>query len=353
VLSAGPLYLNPQTVTGLKNITSRRYGVLGLVTAAGTVILVCAAAEVVLRAIDFRYELRVHVIESTAPEAEEVRKGYTVDPYLTWVDNAYYTRMSEAKTRKIDIAFLGDSCTQFGTYDRALADLIRAKTGTALSEVRLGVAGWTTHQGLRQMERDIAALNPCLVTIYFGWNDHWLSIGLSDREVERVNRSLLGHIQSLRLGQLLLKSYVALIREQDLPVVRVGKDEFRENLVSMVRAAKSAGALPVLITAPTSHREGREPGYLAGRWISRLSDLVPLHQRYVSIVREVAIDEGVLLCDLAADLEGLESQDTRDACFYRDGIHLTGEGNAWVARRLFECLQGSTAASVCFANAEH
>jgi len=333
-------------------MTSRRHVVFALATVAGTAILTLAAAEIVLRAVDFRYELRVHVIESTAPEAEDVHKGYTVDPQLIWVDNGYYKRLDDARSRRIDIAFLGDSCTQFGRYDRLLAALIEDKTGGAVSTVKLGVAGWTTHQGLRQMQRDIVALRPCVVTICFGWNDHWLSIGLSDREIERVNRSVLGRIQSLRLGQWLLKGYVALVREKDRPRVRVSEAEFHENLVAMVQTAKRAGVVPVLITAPSSHERGREPAYLAGRWVARLSDLVLLHQRYVSIVRQVAGEQGVALCDLAADLDSLETQDARGACFYQDGIHYTPEGNAWVARHLFECFQNGPPADVCFVDAE-
>lgn len=331
---------------------SRRYAVLGLATAAGTVILTLGAAEVVLRAVDFRYELRVHVIESTAPEAAEVHRGYSVDPYLIWVDNRYYSRLREARSRRIDIAFLGDSCTQFGSYDGLLTTLIAENIGADVSAVKLGVAGWTTHQGLRQMQRDIAALRPCIVTICFGWNDHWLSIGLSDREIERVNRSILGRVQYLRLGQLLLKAYVSLARDKANPIVRVSEAEFRENLVAMVQTAKSAGAVPVLITAPSSHREGREPAYLAGRWVARLADLVPLHRRYAAIVRQVAREQGVMLCDLAAGIDSLESQEARGACFRGDGIHYSGEGNAWVAQRLHDCLRNDPPADVCFVDAE-
>ena len=327
---------------------SRREVLYAAATVAGTTLLALAAAEAGLRAAGFRYELRAKVVEYTAPEAEEVHKGYSVDPWLIWVDNGYYTRLREAKSRRVDIAFLGDSCTQFGSYDRILDALFESENGVAVSSVKLGVAGWTTHQGLRQMERDIAALRPCVVTICFGWNDHWLSIGLSDRDVERINRSPLGRIQSLRSGQLLLKAYVAMTRVKDRPVLRVSEKEFRDNLVGMARIAREAGVIPVFVTAPTSHRPGHLPAYLAGRWIARLADLVPLHRQYAEIVREVAAEEDVLLCDLAADIDLIEAADERDRCFYRDGIHYTGEGNAWTARRLLDCLSKDPHSEVCF-----
>ncbi|MBP2680682.1 MAG: acyl-CoA thioesterase, partial [Candidatus Krumholzibacteriota bacterium] len=354
MVTAGPLLfrLAPPPVKGLTLMASRRYAVIGIATTVGTVILTFSAVEVALRAAGFRYELRVHVIESTAPEAEDVRKGFSVDRQLIWVDNGYYARLSEARSRRIDIVYLGDSCTQFGAYDRIFAGLVEKETGSAVSSVKLGVAGWTTHQGLRQMERDVVSLRPCVVTICYGWNDHWLSIGLSDREIERINRSALGRIQSLRIGQLLLESYVALVRDKDHPVIRVSEEEFRENLIAMIDAAQGVGAVPVLMTAPSSHRPGHEPAYLAGRWVARLSDLVPLHRRYVAIVRRVAAEKGVLLCDLAARFDSIASPDARDACFFRDGIHYTGEGNARTARWLFECFRNDPSADVCFVDAE-
>jgi len=343
VISAGPqlFRLKPPPIPGLMPMKSRRHTLLGALTVVGTVLLTLAAGELLLRVVDFRYELRVHIIESTAPEAEEVHRGYSIDPHLVWVDNGYYDRLNDAKTKRIDIAFMGDSCTQFGSYDRLLAALIEANTGGALSIVKLGVAGWTTHQGMRQMERDVAALRPKIVTICFGWNDHWLSIGLSDMEVERINRSVLGRMQWLRLGQLVTKAYVALAREKDRPVARVDEREFHDHLVDMVKEAKRIGAVPVLITAPSSHVEGHEPAFLAGRWVADLSDLVPTHRRYADIVRQVAVQQGVVLCDLAAAFESLEGGGGRGACFYADGIHYTEEGNVCAARFLFDCFENN------------
>ena len=303
------------------------------------IVVALVGAELVLRAAGFRYELRVHVIESTAPEAEQVRRGFSIDPYLIWVDNGYYDRLDRARTGTIDIAFLGDSCTQFGTYDDILLRLIEDGGGRKVTSVNLGVAGYTSHQGLKQAERDIAALKPKVATFYYGWNDHWLSIGLSDREIERVNTSVLGRIQSLRIGQLITKAYVALTREKELPVVRVSAAEFHDNLVAMVSAARKVGTIPVLITAPSSHEKGREPTYLEGRWIADLSDLVPVHQEYVGIVRRVAEEKDVILCDLADEFGQLDKEYSKGQCFYKDGIHLTDEGNRRAAAFLFDCLQ--------------
>ena len=117
---------------------------------------------------------------------------------------------------------------------------------------------------------------------------------------------------------------------------------FRRNLAEMVRLARGAGVVPVLVTAPSDHRAGAEPAQLSPRWIEDLSRLVPLHRRYVEIVREVATREGAVLCDLAARFESLPG-DARDRSFAVDGIHLTLAGDRRAAAWLRDCFEASGA----------
>ncbi len=70
-----------------------------------------------------------------------------------------------------------------------------------------------------------------------------------------------------------------------------------------------------------------------------LSRLVPLHQRYVSIVREVAREEEAVLCDLARRFEALPHRDVAEKYFGLDGIHPTEEGNRLIAQYLYECFE--------------
>ena len=78
---------------------------------------------------------------------------------------------------------------------------------------------------------------------------------------------------------------------------------------------------------------------LLGRWIAHLEDLVPLHRRYVEIVREVARQKWVVLCDAAAEFEALPQDLVRDELFMADGIHFTDEGNKALAAAILECLR--------------
>jgi hypothetical protein len=106
----------------------------------------------------------------------------------------------------------------------------------------------------------------------------------------------------------------------------------------MAALARGAGSVPVLVTAPTSHRPGAEPAQLSPRWIEDLSRLVPLHRRYVEIVREVAASEGAVLCDLAARFDALDAAE-RARDFAADGIHLSLAGDQRAAAWLQDCFE--------------
>ncbi len=314
---------------------------LSLLLGATSLVAALAVAELALRLAGFRYELRATVIESTAPNAADVLADYRVDPERLWVPVGYEDAVARALAVRPAVALMGDSCTQFGRYPALFAGLAaeRLGGGRPLPYVNLGVAGWTTHQGLAQLELDVRRIRPRLVTLYYGWNDHWLSIGLPDREVARLARSPLFRHQGLRLVQLANRAQVALRAAGDPPPLRVPLPDFRDNLRRLVRRARSLGATPVLLTAPTAHERGQEPSYLAKRWVADLDQLVPLHQSYVAAVREVAAAERAGLCDLAAVFAREPAWKRRTVYFQRDGIHLLEAGDRKIAETLYGCFE--------------
>jgi lysophospholipase L1-like esterase len=78
---------------------------------------------------------------------------------------------------------------------------------------------------------------------------------------------------------------------------------------------------------------------LTNRWLRKLDDLIPIHRKYVSIVREVAKAEDVALCDLAGKFEKLPRDYVFNKCFMSDGIHLVDHGNVIIADMLFKCFE--------------
>jgi len=294
--------------------------------------------ELALRVAGFSYHLRPEQIQFGWPRTLSSLGGeYRFDPELLWVHSDYGQRLKRAG--RPAFAFLGDSCTDYSRYpDLLLQQLGTRRPGVNWTGVNLGTAGWTTFQGLRQLDRDALPLHPKVVTIYYGWNDHWIGFGLPDEDVARLVRRTGSRWQEMRLVELGQKAWVAAHRSDDNR--RVPLPEFRRNLHEMVRLARSNRVEPVLITAPTSHEKGREPEYLKGVWIHRLEDLVPLHQRYVETVRDVAREDRATLCDLAAEFAALGRQH-RAVLFLKDGIHLNHQGARRAATMLADCLESS------------
>lgn len=319
-----------------------KQGMANLGLSLGTVVFFLGVVEIGLRLSGFSYVLYPEEIEFGAPDPVVLKTGFLEDDDVFWVTKDYPEKLERLRRERPSVIFMGDSCTHFGTYDRELDRLVTQRSmaqgsGSALRYGNLGVPGWTSYQGLRQMERDVVGLAPEVVTIYYGWNDHWIGFGLEDKNIRRIKRIFSSGWSGLRLVQLATRALVAAgTRETEWPN-RVSLEDYRSNLREMTTLASAAGIRPLLLTAPTSIREGAEPDYLAGRWLEELSDLVPLHRSYVEVVRQVASEEGAPLCDLDRRFAELPRPEI-EASFMADGIHLTEEGSRRVAEFLYECL---------------
>ena len=153
-------------------------------------------------------------------QGENTSGMFEFDPLLTWkirpnlrsawwdftpvTTNSRGIRMKREITAKkpgsLRIVTLGDSVT-FGyrvpvafdrnhphiveggqPYPALLEEIIRAKfAGRVVEVIPLACPGYTSRQGLEWLRRDIAELQPDIVTACFGWNDI-RSAGLPDRE---------------------------------------------------------------------------------------------------------------------------------------------------------------------------
>ena len=102
----------------------------------------------------------------------------------------------------------------------------------------------------------------------------------------------------------------------------------------MIWIARDNDIIPLLLTAPSSHKKGEEPAYLAERWLNDLHQLVPIHKKYVQAVRDISSKEDVPLIDLYAEFNQLP-QEELNKFFQKDGIHLTSEGNRKIAEFIY------------------
>jgi lysophospholipase L1-like esterase len=299
------------------------------------VVLGLTTGEIALRVSGFRFS-RYPVLQFGYPDPVSLRDRYRTDPVVFWVQKDYDERMKRARELHPSVVFMGDSCTEFGGYPEMTMRKLAARSDLA-GGVPVGVSGWSSEQGRAQLIRDVLPLHPRVVTLYFGWNDHWMALGPPDSKIHPPlfpdswsDRSrLVQFVEHLWFG----RPPTATGR---LPN-RVSPARYEENLSAMIRLAHEAGAQPVLITAPSNHVQGHEPPYLLERHLRRLEDLVPLHREYVELTRRAGQTGHAVVCDAATAFEKLPAPTER--YFRRDGIHLTEEGDGALATLLAGCIE--------------
>ena len=119
----------------------------------------------------------------------------------------------------------------------------------------MAVPGYTSHQGLAWLRRDIKYLQPDFVIASFGWNDASLS-DAPDREAIDTRwspvaiRWLIDHSQALAHATRWLRSRNNVKPVVRVPVPRVSQKEYIDNFNAIVRLAKDHGAAVIVIGAP-------------------------------------------------------------------------------------------------------
>ena len=312
----------------------------------GVLVLCLVAVELGLRLYGFSYHLFPERIQFGYPEPEKFEKGFFLphDRFL-WVSRTYPGRLAAAQADPPDVVMLGCSCTEWGEIDQGLERVAR-RAGTPLKIANFGISGWSTFSGRNQLDDDVVPLKPKIVTIYFGWNDHWMGFGIEDKTVAELTASpVKQRLQKLRLVQWISKQIVGRKSAGDRTLgegarpERVSLPDFKANLRHMVEAARANGITPVLITAPDAYVEGEVPEYLeTKKFVLDRRQVIPLHHAYADAVREVAAERDVVLCDLAAEWDALP-RETLLKYMKADAIHLTQEfGGPAAGRVLFETL---------------
>lgn len=291
------------------------------------------------------------------PTAED-RRVFLPDPVLRWRFNPGVEwngrRINRLgfSDREVDpakapgtarVICFGDSTTGQGgyPYSRVLNDLLAAgpPTDRPWEAFNMGVHGYSVYQGLLLYKTRGAALEPDVVTILFGWNDHWRSLDgrtdseISARPVRPWAAPLLELLRGKRFGQLLIATLgrpeVAREGGDGAPARhRVPIGEYRQLLAAFVGEVRRNGSVPVLLTAPRADRIW-VPASVAGD----LDEAVRTHDEYLEVVREVARETGAHLVDLERAL----GRDPR--WFSRDGFHFRQAGIERVAERIHEGLR--------------
>lgn len=261
------------------------------------------------------------------------------------------------------VLLLGDSCT-FGlglhseeTFATISENLLNADARADLhyEVINAGVSGYTSYQGLQMLKQRGLALNPSVVAIYFGWNDHWFSdYGIPDHVnipkmkpfvEQRLKNKQNNMLRHLRLYQKLTD---VLLRLQDRSkhgtkqarpaqeVYRVPQPQFEENLREMIALSRQHNAEPILITPAHGFFKGSIPkDYLVEHFMKRDDSLIELHESYIASVRKVAEATNTRLLDL----EQFFADAGRKNLMEVDGIHPNATGHRILARELVKMIQ--------------
>ena len=137
-------------------------GRLALIVAGLLVSLLIA--EIGLRLAGFVFTLEP-AVQFGWPDPVTLQRTYRSDPELLWVPPDYPDRLRNAAEEGPEIVFMGDSCTEFGTYAEQTLALLSDRSSGSTSGLNVGVGGWSSEQGRRQLLRDIVPLKPRIVTI--------------------------------------------------------------------------------------------------------------------------------------------------------------------------------------------
>lgn len=259
--------------------------------------------------------------------------------YLNYRINSHGLRGPEIRQRKTGyrIIALGNSCT-FGwgmpyqiTWVFRLQQMLNQQVPSGNVEViNAGVPGYSSYQGKIFFAEELLSLNPDMVLIMFGWNDHWKAgHGITDARQQMPHRLILAAqnlFSKLKLYQLLRKMVLSSTEKERLVALddmsgerRVSQQEFYGNLKSIVRLARGNEIEPVLLIPPIASLENYPQ-------VPR-TNLHYLHRYYQQQVIRVAEYERVPVVNLQAAFD--QYHDLFDAP-REDPIHFNIKGHAVV-----------------------
>jgi lysophospholipase L1-like esterase len=156
-------------------------------------------------------------------------------------------------------------------YPMLLEKELRAvNPGRPIEVITMAVPGYTSHQGLAWLRRDINRLSPDLLVVSFGWNDASLS-DVPDREAIRTNWSAVGvrwlidHSQAFAHATRWLRAREKRPNQERTssriirPVARVSQAEYLSNMLAIEQLGREHGAPVVVIAAPYRDHSSEAP----------------------------------------------------------------------------------------------
>ena len=193
----------------------------------------------------------------------------------------------------------------------------------------MAVPGYTSHQGLAWLRRDIGWLQPDLVIASFGWNDV-SSSDVPDREAIRTDwypvlvRWLIDHSQAFAHATHWLRSKNQPSQNHPVkPVTRVSESEYLDNFAQIFRLVRAAGAGIIVIGAPYRDTKTNPPE-------------AELMKRYRTSLKSATEKEQVPYLEV---LELTEAAGSVNEGFFGELIHPNHIGHRLLASELLDLMK--------------
>lgn len=202
---------------------------------------------------------------------------------------------------------LGDSCT-FGAahpYPQMLRQILEARAPGRFEVLNGGVIGYTSLHALEWFERELAGLQPDVVTLYFGWNDMWREKDSAVRAwfKSRVAGGAAPRLRSY-LWEALSRGLVYVENSFGVSSLQVPPEQYRAVLERFAGLGRERGFETVYLTAPSGFDGDRTPPWLFRQgFVARGDSALQLRRTYNRIVVEVSRRERLPLVDCAGDFE--------------------------------------------------
>ncbi len=321
-------------------------------------ILLFSLSEIILRLCDFKYSDTPLVLQ-LAPRsmAEDVssktHKQFKIEQPLIkdklqfWIpENDPFKNKSlvQKKPGVTRIVTLGCSCTQVcfyteETYPSILEKMLNESGNAKYEVLNAGVGAYSSYQGLQRLKHAVLNYKPDIITVFFGWNDHWVA-QKPDKEV-RIRSDLsikfLNFVERFRTFQALnqltsfLMKWITPSKSKSAGQLmpRVQPEDYEANLKEIIRIARENDAQPVLATAPSN------PSQFTTSWVWPFpaAQLIATHLTYNQIVRKVAREATVPLVDLDLAIKNIMATRNQQAApLFSDAIHFTPVGCEIVAK---------------------
>lgn len=247
------------------------------------------------------------------------------------------------KNKDIDrIVCMGDSCTfgfeiKWTSYPNELQKLLNNNPKKRNYEViNAGIPDYSSYQGLKLLKIRILKLHPDIIIISYGWNDLRTTWQLPDKKQEinpywffidkllnksRVYQAMNKSINSLKMEIMKNKKPNRKLAH------RVSPSDFKKNLESMIRLARSSGIKVFLLTQPP--RELQKP----------IADFIKIilkdRSLYNNIIRTVSLQLQVPLIDIEAAFKDRKNEKLFDDS-KRDIIHPNLAGQKLTAYEIYK-----------------